>query len=215
MALYQRQEDREVTSRAIRVRQPDGHEKDMRFAVRYDRHSNKFYVQPPPWLMFKNTNEVSNDTKVWGETPGDVLDSLEEYCRRYKKHLPKKQKVVLFRFSGHKSKRTKGGGFDHESTELMLRWHVCWEFSTPLRDVRQYGPTEDRPGPIDGDWIDVDRHEEGQLQVLEWTAEREEFFRSLEMSMNNVLERMTEALRSAKQAKKLIDGAKPRQMLLT
>ena len=207
-------EDREITSRMIRVTTPEGMTKDMRFTAKYDRHQDKFYVQVPHWLLIVNDDERAN---VYGDTPQKALHEVEEIARHYKGHLTKKRKVILLLFTGHKHGEKSGEFKRHHSTQMKLRWHVCWEFFTPGRLDRQYGVTEARPSRVDGDWININPHswdpDDKMFQVIDWTAERENFLRSFQTSMEAALDRGVAFFRNAKRAGKMMDAAKSQKLL--
>ena len=205
-------EDREVTSRMIRVTTPDGMTKDMRFVAKYDRSADKFYVEVPHWLLLMNEDDRAH---VRGDTPKQVLSEVERIADRYKGHLTKKRKVILLLFAGCRQGQKKSEFDKHDNTSLSLRFHVCWEFFTPGHENRQYGETEARPSRVDGEWIDLhDSWDETTLQVLDWTAERENYLRSLRASMEAALDRGLAFFKNVKKAGKRMDEAR-KQLLLT
>jgi len=204
-------EDREVTSRVIRMTTPEGGTKDVRCVAKYDRREDRFYVTVPHWLLLMNEDERAN---VYGDTPKQVLSEVEHIADRYKGHLTKRRKVILFLFTGNRQGQKKGEYNAHKSTDLSLRWHACWEFFTPGHENRQYGVTETRPSRIDGEWIDLrDSWADTTLQVIDWTAERENYLRSLRDSMEAALDRGLVFFKNAKKAAKAMDEAK-QQLLL-
>lgn len=211
-------EDREVTTRTIRLEHAPTGMRDVRFVAKYNRHGDDFYVEVPHWLLHKNKDDQAT---VEGKTPKLALDAVEDLCRNYKGHLTKKRRVILFKFQGAK-RNDRDPDYDRadrlmhnvdpRTIALALRWHACWEFWTPDQVVRQYGETDKCPSRIEGGWITLE-FPYSDMHVVDWTPARENFLRSLETSMVRAMDQMTKFFRNPKKAAKAMDAAKGQKLL--
>lgn len=197
--------DREVTTRTIRLHDPEGHYADKRFAAMYDRSRDNFYVEVPHFLLHRNEDESN---WVTGDTPKMVLDHVEDLCRRYTGKTIRKRRVILFSFLYQTKVKSKDDETfrRHEGVMLRLRWHSCWEFTCKkdFSEARQFGATETGPSLVDGDWIEG-YGDDNELKVIPWTAEREAFLTALERSMERAGTRMVEFFQSTTTAAKAMD----------
>lgn len=212
--------DRAITSRKIRMPDQDGDCSDKIVECLYDRQGDKFYVPLPGYLAYKADEETVN---VTGDSPKDALDRAEKVCGDFRGTILKKRRVIIYQL-GHRKRGEKGfemGDSDDRGTGLRVHWHACWEFKVSGvirwghedREIIQFGQTEKCPSRLEGEWVVPKDHWKGTWKTIAWTQEREDFFRSLELGLVALVDRVKQVMGSPKGLGAMID-ARPTTRLL-
>jgi len=212
--------DRAITSRKVRMPDEDGDCSDKIVECLYDRQGDKFYVQLPGYLAYK-TDEKTVDVK--GESPKLALDAAEQVCEDFRGMIFKKRRVIIYQLGWRKRGEAgdQMGNSSDRGTGLRVHWHACWEFKVSGvvrwghedRVIVQFGKTERCPSRLEGEWVVPKDHWRGTWKTIDWTQEREDFFRSLETGLVALIDRAKQVMGSPRGLGAMID-ARPTTRLL-
>lgn len=139
------------------------------------------------------THGVLKTKEVWGKTQAEVEDFFRKKIDEYKKALTTKKRVILYTTHISLWNEIDDSGFggddldrDLDSSDARRRieqaGHLELHFAYNLGYETDIAGTKSYTNE-GGDTIHVLR---GEIQAIEWTAEREEFFKTLRQGFNDL-----------------------------
>jgi hypothetical protein len=171
-------------------------------SVFYDKKADIFWLtapdhlaeKPPQISRSKEGEEPVKDIryidgKTFGRTPKEVEEKFERACRNYIESLKKVRKVIVYKLSYKSQDNDDVRGDLHfsDGVGFLVDYEVGYEISSPNPDhtfIYHYNPTASKGIICNNNIVGGDDYE-----TIEWTKEREQFFESLENSLQRMVEK--------------------------
>lgn len=180
--------------------------------VRYDRVRDEFYVTCPAhllpescgvtteWEEGRGVKTTVHDGRIYADRPQAAMEAIQKLASAYRHAISKRRRVIAYNVRYDEDMH-----FEQDSMGVILKWAVGWELRTGSRvQLMNYEPpnrgvTVCNGGPILSDVREKD------LKIMDWTDERERFFRNLTASLEALKERCKSFLGDEKRLALAID----------
>jgi len=170
----------------------NGKQTETPVTVYFDRKQDNFYVRCPHYLLpdgFGRSKSRSGngpvevryvDGFIRGDRPQETLDKFVSQCHQYTRALTQKRKILAYKVTYNDSWRFERG------IGLFLEWASGWEVTAGGHVMLYKHEPPDEPGTVICNQGHLFRGEWDDVQVMDWTEERENFFRSLEDALEKL-----------------------------
>jgi len=184
--------DKKIMTSKVWVPDINGKQTETLVTVYFDRRQDDFYVKCPYYLLpggfSRCTSRSGNgpvevrypDGSIRGDRPQETLDKFVSQCNRYVKAITQKRKVVAYRV-----KYDDDWLFDR-GIGLFLEWDTGWEVAVGANIILYKHEPPDEPGAVICNQSHLFRGERNDVQIMDWTEERETFFRGLEEALEKL-----------------------------
>lgn len=184
--------DKKIMTSKMLVPDINGKQAEKLVTVYFDRKQDDFYVKCPYYLLpngFARSISRSGDGPVEvrypdgsirGDRPQETLDKFVSQCHRYVRALTQKRKVLAYKVTYDDSWHFERG------TGLFLEWESGWEVTVSGKTVLYKSEPPDDPNTVICNQRHLFRGDQDDVQVMDWTEERETFFRGLEKALEKL-----------------------------
>lgn len=183
--------DKKILTQQEMIPNRNGDRERKIVTVYYDRGRDAFYVTCPEhllpeagaitkeWREDRGTTITIHDGRLYASRPAATIEALLTRCHEYMHAIRKKRKMIAYHIRYDEDMH-----FEHDAQGLLLKWAVGWELKVGSRiQLLDYEPPDEREVTVcNGGSIMRDVRDE-DLKLMEWTEDRERFFRSLTASL--------------------------------
>jgi hypothetical protein len=163
----------------------NGKKVETTVTVYYDRRRDDFYVKCPnhlceKWQGYSQTikdgeivSEVM-DGEIHASRPQEAMDKFLVQCREYMFAIQEKRKII-----GYILKTEEDVMFER-GTGLIIEWHIGWEVKIGERvELFTYEPPDKLNVVLCNQSHLFGGNEDKRVRLMDWTEDREQFFRGL------------------------------------
>lgn len=184
--------DKKIMTSKMLVPDINGKQEEKVVTVYFDRKGDDFYVRCPYYLLPGGfTRSISRsgdgpvevcypDGTIRGDRPQETLDKFVSQCHQYVRALTEKRKVLAYKVTYDDNWHFERG------TGLYLEWEKGWEVTVGGRTVLYRHEPPDDPGTVVCNQSHLFRGGRDDVHVMDWTKERETFFRELEEALEKL-----------------------------